>query len=95
MTEPTPDYFAAAPGYTPPLNSASNQDQAAFNAAIEAAVSAKLAQMGVAPIARARELSPEEAARAAVDNAGKGLGVDERLAELYRHFDTVLKKLGM
>lgn len=91
----TPDYFRTAPGYAPPQVSVSNQDQAAFNAAIEAAISARLAQMGVQPVARARELSPEEAARAAADNAGKGLGVDERLAELYRHLDTVLKKLGI
>ena len=91
----TPDYFRSAPGYTPPQQSVSNQDQAAFNAAIEAAITARLAQMGVQPVARARELSPEEAARAAIDNKGVGLGVDERLAELYRHLDTLAKKVGI
>ena len=91
----TPDYFHTAPGYTPPLNSVSNQDQAAFQAAVAAAVQQHLAQMGMQPVARARELTPEEAARAAIDNKGAGLGIEERFAELYRHLDTVLKKVGL
>ena len=89
------DYFAAAPSYTPPTVSVSNQDQAAFQAAVSSAVQAQLAQMGIQATVRARELSPEEAARAAIDNRGVGLGIDERLAEIYRHLDTLARKLGV
>lgn len=99
MTSPDPqqmaEFVANAAGYTPPMASGSNQDQAAFAAAIEAAVAAKMAQMGLQATAKPRELTPEEAARAAIDNAGKGLGVDERLAELYKHLDTIAKKVGL
>lgn len=89
------DYARVAPGYSPPQMSASNQDQAAFAAAVAAQVQAQLAQLGVKAVPQARELTPEEAARAAIDNRGVGLGVDERLAEIYRHLDTIAKKVGV
>lgn len=90
-----PDYFTNAAGYTPPLVSASNQDQQAFQAAVAAAVAAEMANRDAQAQAAHREPTPEEAARAAIDNAGKGLGIDERLAELYRHLDTIARKVGL
>lgn len=82
--------------YAPPSQVASNTNQidaAAIQAAIDRAVAAALAQRGVTP--PAPEKSPEEHARAAIDNAGAGLGIDERFAELYRHLDLIAKKVGL
>ena len=82
-------------GYTPPTTTSGNQDQGQLAALVEQLVKERLAAAGVQQAEPAKELSPEEACRAAIDNAGAGLGVDERLAELYRHLDTLAKKVGI
>lgn len=85
----TPEY-----NYTPAGTVASNVDMAAL---VEAAVAKRLAEIETAraEAAKPRVVTPEEAARSALDNRGYGLGVDERLAELYAHLDTVAKKVGV
>lgn len=90
MAEESPVY-----NYTPPVTTNSNQDAAATAALVEQLLAARLAQLGVQLPAPVKNLTPEEAARAAIDNAGSGLGVDERLAELYRHLDTIARKVGI
>lgn len=86
MNEEQPVY-----GYTPPTTSVSNQNQSDLLALVQQLQ----AQVAVLTPTPPKVLTAEEAARAAIDNAGKGLGVDERLAELYRHLDTIARKVGI
>jgi hypothetical protein len=81
-------------GYTPPVTTTSNQD-AGVLALVEQLIRERLAAAGLPNLVPAKVLSPEESARAAIDNAGAGLGIDERLAELYKHLDTLAKKVGI
>lgn len=81
--------------YQPPVTTNSNQDAAATAALVEQLLAQRLAQLGVQLPAPVVELTPEEAARAAIDRKGVGLGVEERLAELYQHLDTLAKKVGI
>lgn len=80
--------------YSPPTNTTSNIDQAQLLAVVEQLVKERLAAAGVTH-EPAKVLTPEEATRASLDNAGIGLGVDERLAELYRALDILAKKVGI
>lgn len=82
-------------GYTPPVTSSSNQDAGQLAALVEQLVKERLAAAGVANVEPRRVLSAEESARAAIDNGGAGLGIDERLAEIYKHLDTLAKKVGI
>lgn len=79
-----------AGNYSPPASVASNSDQA-----VDAKVREILAQMGVVQQAPARALSPTEQARANLENAGAGKGVDERLAELYYVVGVLAAKVGL
>lgn len=81
--------------YAPPTTSSGNQDAGQLAALVEQLVKERLAAAGVQNVEPARVVSPEEAARKAIDNAGAGLGIDERLAEIYRHLDTLAKKVGI
>lgn len=90
-----PDYFSTAANYAPPQVSVSNQDQQSFQQAVAAAVAAEMASREAQAQAANRPPTPEEAARAAIDNAGAGLGIEERFAELYRHLATLAQKVGL
>lgn len=81
-------------GYVPPTVAASNTD---VRALIEAAVAQALAQQTAAAAAANAPVvkTPEEQARAAIDNRGVGLGVDERLAEVYALLHTLAQKVGI
>jgi hypothetical protein len=81
--------------YSAPTTTSSNQDQAGIAALVEKLVADRLAAMNVQAVPVVKELTPEEQARAAIDNKGVGLGVEERLQELYRHLDTLAKKVGI
>lgn len=86
-------------GYTPPVNAASNSDMAALIAqAVERAVAERLqaaAASGNGLTVTPAVLTPEEHARVAIDRAGVDLGVQEQLNELYRHMDTIARKVGI
>jgi hypothetical protein len=82
-------------GYTPPVNTTSNTDAGQLAALVEQLVKERLAAAGLQNIEPPKVVSPEEAARNAIDNHGVGLGIDERLNELYRHLDTIAKKVGI
>ena len=98
MTEPTndaaPDIALAASNYTPPSPVATNQDIAAL---IAQAVQAALAQQQAEQVAASQPkvLSPEEQARLHLDNAGVGLGVEERLQQLYALLHVIAQKVGV
>lgn len=75
------DPALSATNYTPPSHVASNAD---LQRLIDEAVARYAAQQEAEKKASApRELTPEEKARKSIDNRGAGLGVEERLAELY------------
>lgn len=79
--------------YQPAQTVNSNAD---IQAQIERAVQAALAGLNVQPgAAPAPQQTPEEAARAALNNAGTGLGIDERLNELYALVAHVASKVGL
>ena len=82
-------------GYTPPVTTTANVDAAQLAALVEQLVKDRLAALGVQNVEPPKVLTPEEAARVAIDNGGAGLGIDERFAELYRHLDTLAKKVGI
>lgn len=83
----------------PPVAAVANTDIASLiQEAVSKAVAAQLeaAQVAGGNVAAAvHQLSPEEAARAALDNAGVGLGVEERLQELYKHLSLIAAKVGI
>lgn len=81
--------------YRPPTTTTSNQDQAAVAALVEQLLAERMAALGMRVVQPVKELTPEEQVRAALDNKGAGLGVEERLQELYRHLDTIAKKVGI
>ena len=80
MTDSDP--ALSATNYTGPTHVAANTD---VQALIEQAVAQALAKQNAEQQAASqpRVLSPEEQARTAIDNRGRGLGIEERLAELY------------
>lgn len=82
--------------YTPPAQVASNTDPT-IQAYIQQQIAAALAQHQAEQAAASAPvvLSPEQEARKALDNAGAGLGVEERLAELYRHLELIARKVGL
>ena len=80
-------------GYTPPVTSTSNSDTAELAALVQR-LQAQVAAAGLA-IEPPVILTPEQSARKALDNKGAGLGTEERLQELYRHLDTIAKKVGI
>lgn len=89
-----PDPALSAPSYTPPSPVASNQDIAALIAqAVQQAMVQQQAQQVAA--SQPKELTPEEQARVALDNAGYLLGVEERLAELYVVVELLAQKAGI
>jgi hypothetical protein len=94
-TPPVAQDAASDYGYQPPVTATSNHDATNLAALVERLVQERLAAAGVAVIAPVKVLSPEEQARAALDNKGLGLGIDERFGELYRHLDTIAKKVGV
>lgn len=96
----------SAANYSPPQPASGiNVDQAAIAAMIQHAVANAVAsqQQAAAEAARPKELSPEERARAALDKVlqapagaeGHGLGVEERLLELYRIVELLAQKAGI
>lgn len=90
----TPDPALSAANYTPPTPVAVNGDIAAMiAAAVQSAVAAERARVeqANAPVV----LSPEEQARVHLDNAGAGLGVDERLNQLYALVHLIAQKVGI
>lgn len=78
--------------YQPPSGGA-NYDQQALAALVEKMVADRMTTLGVE--APKPEPTPEEAARTAIDNRGVGLGIEERFAQLYKHLDTLAKKVGI
>lgn len=76
--------------YTPPSSVTTNQNQQSV-----ADLVAQLRALGVAVSDPPKILTPEEAAREAIDRAGAGLGLQEQLSELYRHVDTIARKVGI
>ena len=92
------DPALSAPNYQPPTQTTTNVDIAALiQQAVQAQLSQALAQQQAAQLAAAQPkvLSPEEQARAALDNAGAGLGIEERLQELYQHLELIARKVGI
>lgn len=77
-------------GYKAPVQTTSNLDTATVQALL-----AQLKAAGVQIPEQVVELTPEEAARKAIDSRGAGLGTEERLQELYRHLDTIARKVGI
>lgn len=95
MSEDTAENAAS---YQPPTIQTTNSnvaDNASIAALVEQLVRERLAASGVTATEPPKVLTPEEQARVAIDNKGAGLGVEERLAELYRHLDTIAKKVGI
>lgn len=88
------DLSLSAASYAPPSAVNTNTDIAAL---IQAAVQQALAQQVADQVAAAQPkvLSPEEQARAALDNAGAGLGLQENINELYRHLALIASKVGI
>lgn len=99
--ENRPDPALSAFNYSPPVPASGvSQDVAAqqdMRAQIAAAVAQALAarEAEVAAAAQPKVLSPEEDARARLDLAGVGLGVEERLAELYKVLHLLATKVGV
>lgn len=76
------DPALSATNYTGPTHVAANTDvQALIEQAVQQALAKQAAEAHAA--SQPKVLSPEEKARAAIDRRGAGLGVEERLAELY------------
>jgi hypothetical protein len=90
----TPDPALSAANYTPPNPVAANTDIAAL---IEQAVAAALQQREAEVIAASQPvvLTPEEQARVHLDNSGAGLGVEERLAQVYALLHLIAQKVGI
>lgn len=88
------DPALSAASYTPPSPVTTNTDIAAL---INAAVAAALAQREAEQVAAAQPkvLTPEEQARVHLDNAGAGLGIDERLNQLYALVHVIAQKVGI
>ncbi len=91
------DAALSAANYTPPSAVASNSNQADIAALIAQAVQAALAQQQAEQQAASlpKVLSPEEQARVHLDNAGAGLGVEERLQQLYHVVELLAQKVGI
>lgn len=88
------DIALAAANYTPPSPVASNTDIAALIAqAVQAALAQQQAEQQAA--SQPRVLSPEEQARVHLDNRGLGLGVEERLQQLYHLVELLARKVGV
>lgn len=89
MSEETP-----VTNYAPPQHVGSNTDiQTLIQQAVDSALAKQAAEQAAANAPRV--LSPEEAARAKLDNRGFLLGVEERLQELYELVDHLAKKAGV
>lgn len=93
----TEDAALSAANYTPPAQVATNTD---INALIAAAVQQALAQHTAEQAQQAaanapKVLSPEEQARVHLDNRGAGLGVEERLQQLYHLVELLAQKVGI
>lgn len=96
-SENTTDAALSAANYTPPAQVATNTD---INALIAQAVQQALAQHTAEQAQQAaanapKVLSPEEQARAHLDNRGAGLGVEERLQQLYALVHLIATKVGV
>lgn len=61
--------------------------------AVQHALDQKLADQQAASAPRVQ--TPEEAARADLDNAGAGLGIEERFAQIYKHLSLLASKVGI
>ena len=96
-TQNTSDAALAAANYTPPAQVTSNADSAQIAALIQAAVQQALAQQVAdqAAAAAPKVLSPEEQARQHLDNRGVGLGVEERLQQVYALLHLIAQKVGI
>lgn len=89
------DLALTAANYVPPASASGvSNDMAAL---IQAAVTAAIAKERADVLAASQPpvLSPEEAARAALDKSGVGLGVEERLQELYLLLELLARKVGI
>lgn len=102
MSDPnvTPDPALSAANYSPPTPVVGNTNvaqQADIAALIQAAVQSALAQREAEAVAASQPvvLSPEEQARVHLDNGGAGLGVDERLNQLYALVHLIAQKVGI
>ena len=95
--ETTPDAALSAANYIPPSPVAANTNQADIAALIAQAVQAALQQQQAEQVAASqpRVLSPEEQARLHLDNAGIGLGIEERLQQLYALVELLARKAGI
>lgn len=93
-SESVSDPALDVPSYAPPAAVVSNSD---LQAVIDAAVAQALAKQAAdaADASRPRVLSPEEHARMHLDNHGAGLGVDERLHQLYFLVELIAQKVGI
>jgi hypothetical protein len=89
MTES--DSALSATNYTPPSHVAANSDiQALIAQAVQQALAQQTADQQAASAPKV--VSPEEKAHAAVVKRGVGLGVEERLAEIYEVLHHLLTK---
>ena len=88
------DPALSATNYTGPTHVAANTD---VQALIEQAVAQALAKQNAEQQAASqpRVLSPEEQARASLDNRGFLLGIEERLQELYQVVHVIAQKVGI
>lgn len=93
----TEDAALSAANYMPPAQVATNSNQADIAALIAQAVQAALAQQQAEQVAAnaPKVLSPEEQARVHLDNAGVGLGVEERLQQVYALLHLIAQKVGI
>lgn len=92
MTDSDPALSAA--NYTPPSHVGTNTDiQSLIQQAVQQALAQQAAEQQAANTPKV--LTPEEKARAAIDNRGFLLGVEERLAELYEIVHHLAQKVGV
>lgn len=90
----TDDPAASAANYTPPSAVAANVDiQAIVAAAVAQALAQREAEVAAAnaPVV----LTPEQQARVHLDNAGAGLGIQERFEQLYALVEHIASKVGV
>lgn len=85
------DSALSAANYTPPSHVAANSDiQALINQAVQQALAQQTADQQAANAPKV--LTPEELAHAAIQNRGVGLGVEERLSQIYEVLHHLLTK---
>lgn len=97
QSQQQPDVALSATNYTPPSHVASNRDNTDIAALIAQAVQAALVQQQAEQVAASQPkvLSPEEQARLHLDNGGVGLGIEERLQQLYALVELLARKVGI